>query len=587
MLWSKHLPNVQSWFDYFMAKQNRRKKGRHRGAASRANNDLMAHIASLDLETVEEYRSWCHAHGLTAALNKGWQERRQERQLVERDRAKAGLEKEQMKHVEALGLETVEAYQAWCREQGLSESANKGAGARRKELDLMVKLRSQAALERVKRHTRRPAETIAQIFAGEIEGEELQTDYLRRIQEVAKGVKGEVRDALLRLLLHAEKRTNLLNVEPAVDRLGAIEGNCYIDGLAALAGHSSDWLAEPEKWRPKSRNPRRQFGELVRHLLARYEVPTCMDSAWFRGAGDEGRRQQEWFKHVGGGQNIRKADLPLELSKKMAHLFLQVPGDLTVEEALRWVQVVGQGGSEQLVQAVLESRRGDSVEHEEFWGTVVLFLVNNPMLDPEWVGPIVDYINEQKFVPRETALPDGTVEQGEPAQPNYVMKGRSPVKLLGQVEVWHAHLARENRYPPSQWAPSGFGEFRYDDEELNMRWEIRELCSTRELNAEGRDMHHCVASYASNCRRGSKSVWSMQVETPEGDRFKILTIAVRNGSRRLAEVRGKHNALPIKSGRNPKQKSLEKAYRQLLGKSGKILNMWMDQEGMARSRSTR
>ena len=558
--------------------QNRRKKGRHRGAASRANNDLMAHIASLELETVEQYRSWCHAHGLTAALNKGWQERRQERLLVERDRARAGVEKEQMKHVEALGLETVEAYQAWCRGNGLSESVNKGAGPRRKELDLMVKLRSEAALARVKRHTRRPAETIAQIFSGEIEGEELQTDYLQQIQKVAKGGDGETREALLRLLLHAEKRTNLLSVEPAIDRLGVVEGNSFIDGLAALAGHFGDW---------KIRNPRRQFGELARHLLARYEVPICMDSVWFRGCGDEGRRQQEWFKHVGGGQNIRKADLPLELSKKMAHLFLESPGNFTVEEGLRWVQVVGQGGSEQLVQAVLESRLGDSFEHEEFWGTVVLFLVNNPMLDPEWVGPIVDYVHEQRFVPHETALADGTVEQGEPAQPNYTMKGRSPVKLLRQVEEWHARLARENRYPPSQWAPSGFGEFSYEDEELNMRWEIIELCSTRALNAEGSKMHHCVASYASNCRRGSKSVWSMQVETPEGDRFRVLTIAVRNGSRRLAEGRGKHNALPIKSGRNPKQKKLERVYRELLGKSGKILNMWMEREGLARSRSTR
>jgi len=47
-------------------------------------------------------------------------------------------------------------------------------------------------------------------------------------------------------------------------------------------------------------------------------------------------------------------------------------------------------------------------------------------------------------------------------------------------------------------------------------------------------MHHCVASYAANCRRGNKSVWSMRVETPEGDRFRVLTIVVRNGSRRLA-----------------------------------------------------
>ena len=50
--------------------------------------------------------------------------------------------------------------------------------------------------------------------------------------------------------------------------------------------------------------------------------------------------QQGWFVHVGSGQNIRTADLPLVLSKSMAHVFAEAPGDLTATEALRWAQVV-------------------------------------------------------------------------------------------------------------------------------------------------------------------------------------------------------------------------------------------------------
>lgn len=52
-----------------MAKQVRRSKGRRRGAASRANNDLDAHLESLGLVGVEAYKHWCHERGFTAALN--------------------------------------------------------------------------------------------------------------------------------------------------------------------------------------------------------------------------------------------------------------------------------------------------------------------------------------------------------------------------------------------------------------------------------------------------------------------------------------------------------------------------------------
>jgi hypothetical protein len=49
-----------------------------------------------------------------------------------------------------------------------------------------------------------------------------------------------------------------------------------------------------------------------------------MDVVWLRGD-DEAPSQQGWFIHLGNGQNIRRADLPLTLSKKQARHFLSAP----------------------------------------------------------------------------------------------------------------------------------------------------------------------------------------------------------------------------------------------------------------------
>lgn len=71
------------------------------------------------------------------------------------------------------------------------------------------------------------------------------------------------RKAFYRLLVHCEKYAR-------------------IDGklLAPLARYHRAWLRPMEDWYPQSQNKRRQFGALVRHLLARYEVPFFMDGAW-------------------------------------------------------------------------------------------------------------------------------------------------------------------------------------------------------------------------------------------------------------------------------------------------------------------
>jgi hypothetical protein len=142
------------------AKKRSRSRGRHRGVQSRANTDLDAHIQSLDLQTIPEYQRWCRAHGFTTALNKGWRERRAERDSLKRDARTAATEQEVLEHARALGLDAVETYKAWCVEHRLSDFLHKSPRQRHKELALHREEASRQALHRVRRLTRRPRDTI-------------------------------------------------------------------------------------------------------------------------------------------------------------------------------------------------------------------------------------------------------------------------------------------------------------------------------------------------------------------------------------------------------------------------------------------
>ena len=557
-----------------MAKGTRRKKGRRRGATARANAELGAHIESLGLEAIEAYKVWCRQHGFSAALSKTWQERRQERVAHQRDQRADQADQALRQHVERLGLDGVAAYRTWCRQQGIGDAVYKSAAQRNKELKLHQQLQSTRALHTGRKHSRRTKDLVEQLWAGTLAEEELHTEVLRLIGRAFAGLASRERAQLRDLLLHVEKRaSNLLDARPALQHWGRVEGNTFVEALGALARHSHVWQQPPAEWKPDSRNPRRQFASLARFLLARYEVSACLDSVWFGGWGPEAQRQQGWFVHVGSGENLRTADLPLVLSKRAAHVFAQAPSELTATEALRWAQVVGRGGSAALAQAVVATELGRSFADESFWSTVVLFLVENRMLDPDMFGPIVDYINHQKYVP---------TEEGGPPQPGYAMKGRSAVKLLRQVEEWHEQLAHARRQPGGQWSGSGIGGFDEEDDEEGLRWTIHELTSAKELRLEGRAMKHCVASYVANCRRGSKSVWSLQAADAEGRSARVATIAVHNPSRRVVEVRGRCNA--ALSGKGLQNKRLQRPYRDLLARSGAVLRKWIDAEELGRTK---
>ncbi|HJP30996.1 MAG TPA: hypothetical protein QGF95_10615 [Candidatus Latescibacteria bacterium] len=457
------------------------------------------------------------------------------------------------------------------------------------------------ALSRAKRQTRRRADLFREIHAGQVSEGQVESVLLRRVFHGFNSMDPAGRDALLQLLLHLDNcAPDLLSMSWGTDAYGPSSGNTLIDGVLGLARCHADWVRPVTDWSPLNRHERQRFTELSRHLLARYEVPGFFDSVWFLGDHDEASRQQDWFAHVGTGNNLRTAaGLPLPLTKRMAHAVLQAPETSTITEALRYGQVVGWTGSPGLARAVNASRLGRSFAEEVFWSTVIPFLARNESKIPsDWVRSIIDYLHHQRFEHQDVVVADGSLGSGPPAEPNLSMKSRSLPKLMRQVDRWRKAWSVD--FEPAK-DPEDHGsrrlEYLYletEDERTGklLVWTIQELSTARSLANEGQAMSHCLSSKAVSL--STTSVWSVQVR--DGRRsHRVMTVAIDINNRYVTQARGRFNANPDRHVDGPQlnpehgggdrlKGRLSPREQELLSQSHRILRLWLDREKIAYSK---
>ena len=127
----------------------------------------------------------------------------------------------------------------------------------------------------------------------------------------------------------------------------------------------------------------------------------------------------------GLGRSVRRGRTPIPVTKRMVHAFLQAPAHYSIEAALRWGQVHALGGDAWLTEALVATQLGRSFEHDDFWVTAIRFFIANPLLDRCHVGPIVDYLQHQRFEARVVFVAPGVRERQPPPQPNLSMHGRT------------------------------------------------------------------------------------------------------------------------------------------------------------------
>ena len=357
----------------------------------------------------------------------------------------------------------------------------------------------------------------------------------------------DVRPAYDRLLLHVRSASDLLARRTST-RSDAPDAEL---ALVALALHHADWLQPVETWRPTAASGWRQLSSLAQHLLARFDMPGFWISAWLESERGQRTPQQEWYKAVGRGQSLRRIGLPMRITRTLAHRFTQAPHHLTVIAALRWAQTRALGGSDELARALSATRLGHELAHEDFWETVVDFFARHPELDLMHVGPIVDFLHHQKLQATEGITPAGQLGLLPPPQPQLTLKGRTPASLLRLVDAWHGQLRATGplvTWPPQPLRPLRHVELiaRRDDDDRRDEariWTLTELCSSAELDLEGRVMRHCVATYVRACQRGRSSIWSLQLETRNG-RQRRLTLELEPQARRIVQLRRRFNCRP-------------------------------------------
>lgn len=360
-------------------------------------------------------------------------------------------------------------------------------------------------------------------------------------------------DEFFAMLKFIDKKSKFLWADPVY----ATGAQTYLDPLIRLWHRRGQWRRPLEEWRPRSHNRERQFSSILRHLMADYDVPAFMDTVWLRNDSGSARLRDAWV-HVGRGKNIRTAKrLPMPLSKKAAHMLLTAPEELSFEHAFKWAHLKALGMRPRACGAMLASRWGGGFEDLEFWNSFSRFLVKNPMIAPDRIGPIIDFIYAQKFEGPVILIDGEDILRDDPPHPGFSMRGRTGAALLEQVEDWHRELGRteasrgkgrsamDKTYCKSGWKTYGSIEKLNADEKLN--WTFMEILAESDLHNEGRTMRHCIYTYHSHVVTGRCSIWSLRtvrIGGPHDGKVKRhLTIEVSSQGR-INEARGFGNELP-------------------------------------------
>jgi len=161
----------------------------------------------------------------------------------------------------------------------------------------------------------------------------------------------------------------------------------------------TEWIRPLEEWKPKGKSRSSIFRSLVRHLVELYPTPQFLLSLFhdlFNARGPT----EALYVHLAQGGSLKKALatnlLRTSMTKRMCHDFLQSPANMGVIEAVRRAQVRSFGGTRRIADAIVGLRMGENLTADEsFWLSVVQWTCNQPMLDPNEVGPIFDWVGSR------------------------------------------------------------------------------------------------------------------------------------------------------------------------------------------------
>lgn len=321
--------------------------------------------------------------------------------------------------------------------------------------------------------------------------------------------------------------TQLIGVVRA--RANLLESPDGAVAVANLARRANDHTRAPEDWAGATGHPTYVVDDLARHLFARFReiaIPRFLASVWSGDATYDSRRTC-YVAYV-RGTPFRQLPMPIALTRRIEHIFLQTPDHVAFDLALRRAEVLGLGGSPALADAIAGTKLLEHFDDPDRWRIALAWLVRNERdVVLSQVSPLVDFLLANRIE----------------------LRGRTWPSAMRLVSEWHRELAyakfvTASTWPRSRWNGFTLGVPPSTKEPQPREWTIEELIDQDALRRESREMRHCVASYGASCLRRSSAIFSLRQRVGDAPAISVLTIEVKPATATIVQVRGRANALP-------------------------------------------
>ncbi len=325
--------------------------------------------------------------------------------------------------------------------------------------------------------------------------------------------------------------------------------------VARLAAYRPDWLRRPEDWQPDAEaDARLQWADFLRHLLARYPVPSFLDAAW-QTRGPLRHLERDCWCALAQGRRLRDEapGFPRSVGSRLLHEALTNDRARSLVEAIWLAQLHRLGASPALEKAVLSSRvLGEFSDHARWKRLAEKFAAGNDAQAVHF-GLVADTLvavqNHQgnKQAEQLRRLPLEMLISHSIRFTTRLLQASGHLLTEAQVRS-AAETGQLKKLAFSRWLPLLGGKpfaSRIGNVRGHAFWQIEELHSVDALQEESRVMSHCVQSYARRCRAGNSAIFSVR-HYPANDAgpsagVSCATVEVHPATRKVVQVLAARN----------------------------------------------
>lgn len=336
--------------------------------------------------------------------------------------------------------------------------------------------------------------------------------------------------------------------------------------LLRAAAYADYFIRPLDAWRaPPDKDPATQLRDLLSYLFDLWPVPAPFAEAWFT-HGPLLHQEREWYIHLARGGSIRRMPCMPPMRRAAATMLPDAPGSLKGSGVVRWAQLRSMNCPEAVIDAVFTSNMAGDFANDSLWLPLIEKAAASRDFLPEQFGLITDgfqHLVRQAGMRRAEqlirlpwtelasywkrhwlALLDVTLALQNPAPTDQSLIYRpSARKQMMRIAA--------RRWEPVRgivpWESGMFGS-----QSRPLTWSIRELLSHSELIGEGRNMHHCVGTYAGQCMTRRSAIfrlrctlWRKEAARRWGmESGEDCTIELALPSRRIIQCRIRRNRLP-------------------------------------------